>query len=40
MIKDEHSGTLWNPIIWPYKFVVPAGCAPWFLLQGTHAVHP
>lgn len=31
---NERSGTLWNPIIWPYKLVVPLG-ALLVLLQGT-----
>lgn len=34
MVANEHSGSLWNPIIWPYKFVVPLG-ALLILLQGT-----
>ena len=34
MEGNERSGTLWNPIIWPYKFVVPLG-ALLVLLQGT-----
>jgi TRAP-type mannitol/chloroaromatic compound transport system permease small subunit len=33
-IESEHSGSLWNPIIWPYKFVIPLG-ALLVLLQGT-----
>jgi len=31
---NERSGSLWNPIIWPYKLVVPLG-ALLVLLQGT-----
>jgi len=32
--ENEHSGSLWNPVIWPYKFVVPLGALLIFL-QGT-----
>lgn len=32
--ENERSGSLWNPIIWPYKLVVPLG-ALLVLLQGT-----
>jgi TRAP-type mannitol/chloroaromatic compound transport system permease small subunit len=28
---NERSGTLWNPVIWPYKLVVPLGAALIFL---------
>lgn len=31
MLGDERSGSLWNPIIWPYKFVVPLGAFLIFL---------
>jgi TRAP-type mannitol/chloroaromatic compound transport system permease small subunit len=31
MIENERSGSLWNPIIWPYKFVVPLGALLIFL---------
>jgi len=31
MIENERSGSLWNPIIWPYKFVVPLGALLVFL---------
>lgn len=34
MMGNERSGSLWNPIIWPYKLVVPLG-ALLVLLQGT-----
>lgn len=34
MMENERSGSLWNPIIWPYKLVVPLG-ALLILLQGT-----
>ncbi len=34
MMGNERSGSLWNPIIWPYKLVVPLG-ALLILLQGT-----
>ena len=34
MSGNERSGTLWNPIIWPYKLIVPLG-ALLVLLQGT-----
>lgn len=34
MKGNERSGSLWNPIIWPYKLVVPLGAAL-VLLQGT-----
>lgn len=34
MAENERSGSLWNPIIWPYKFVIPLG-ALLILLQGT-----
>lgn len=34
MLENEHSGSLWNPIIWPYKLVIPIG-ALLILLQGT-----
>ena len=34
MTENERSGSLWNPIIWPYKLVVPLG-AMLILLQGT-----
>ncbi len=33
-VENERSGTLWNPVIWPYKIVVPLG-ALLVLLQGT-----
>jgi TRAP-type mannitol/chloroaromatic compound transport system permease small subunit len=33
-VGNERSGTLWNPIIWPYKLVVPLGALLIFL-QGT-----
>ena len=32
-VENERSGSLWNPVIWPYKFVVPLG-ALLILLQG------
>ena len=31
MVENERSGSLWNPIIWPYKFVVPLGALLIFL---------
>ncbi|MDJ0956810.1 MAG: TRAP transporter small permease subunit [Arenicellales bacterium] len=31
MVENERSGSLWNPIIWPYKFVVPLGALLVFL---------
>jgi len=31
MIENERSGSLWNPVIWPYKFVVPLGALLIFL---------
>ena len=34
VMENERSGSLWNPIIWPYKLVVPLG-ALLVLLQGT-----
>lgn len=33
-VGNERSGSLWNPIIWPYKIVVPLGALLLFL-QGT-----
>lgn len=37
MIENERSGSLWNPVIWPYKFVVPLGALLIFL-QGLAQV--
>lgn len=34
VLENEHSGTLWNPVIWPFKLVIPLG-ALLVLLQGT-----
>jgi len=31
MVESERSGSLWNPVIWPYKFVVPLGALLIFL---------
>jgi TRAP-type mannitol/chloroaromatic compound transport system permease small subunit len=31
MVENERSGSLWNPVIWPYKFVVPLGALLIFL---------
>ncbi len=33
VMEGEHSGSLWNPIVWPYKLVIPLG-ALLILLQG------
>jgi TRAP-type mannitol/chloroaromatic compound transport system permease small subunit len=34
MMENERSGSIWNPIIWPFKLVVPLG-AFLLLLQGV-----
>jgi TRAP-type mannitol/chloroaromatic compound transport system permease small subunit len=33
MMEGEHAGSLWNPIVWPYKMMLPLG-ALLILLQG------
>ena len=33
MMKGEHAGTLWNPLVWPFKLMVPLG-ALLIMLQG------
>jgi TRAP-type mannitol/chloroaromatic compound transport system permease small subunit len=33
LVEGEHSGTLWNPIVWPFKMMIPLG-AVLILLQG------
>lgn len=33
LVASEHSGTLWNPIVWPFKMMIPLG-ALLILLQG------
>ncbi len=34
LIENEHTGSLWNPVVWPFKLMVPLG-ALLILLQGV-----
>ncbi len=33
MVEGEHAGTLWNPLVWPFKMMIPLG-ALLIMLQG------
>ena len=33
MMEGEHAGTLWNPLVWPFKMMIPLG-ALLIMLQG------
>ncbi len=33
MMEGEHAGTLWNPLVWPFKLMIPLG-ARLIMLQG------